>query len=358
MAFYKNFETGDVIFDNATVTSGIFQDGASSIITFHSSSTQYTNTGDYNVDAYRYDPSNNASASVQFGVVYGHRDGSGSLGTKGATGDRTTAAVFGQFNNMINPAQTTTFKFGDVTSKHFYAVVFNRARMRERMEAGGWELHIGSGSFGAGASAGHVIKLIDDSSTSGGTGEARSALASPEYSVVTGSIANGVHTAASSMSSPTGSYGTFYPKLGVVLLNPTALGGAVAAPVGTVGSAILGIPTATGSNTDERNDLTLFKSIKSGSYFQAKREEDVTSRHYFVRAKASEFNATSNDTYYETTSAGTKRVIAGLASDNKTYITSVGLYNAESELLAVAKLSQPILKSKSREALIKVKLDF
>ena len=49
MAFYKNFETGDVIFDNATVTSGIFQDGASSIITFHSSSTQYTNTGDYNV---------------------------------------------------------------------------------------------------------------------------------------------------------------------------------------------------------------------------------------------------------------------------------------------------------------------
>ena len=104
--------------------------------------------------------------------------------------------------------------------------------------------------------------------------------------------------------------------------------------------------------------MTLFKSIKSGSYFQAKREEDVTSRHYFVRAKASEFNATSNDTYYETTSAGTKRVIAGLASDNKTYITSVGLYNAENELLAVAKLSQPILKSKSREALIKVKLDF
>ena len=358
MAFYKNFENGDVVFDNATITSGLFQDGGSSIDAFHSSSTQHTNTGDYNIDVYRYDPSSNASASVQFGVSYGHRDGSGSLGTKGATGDRTTAAIFGQFNNIINPAQTTNFTFGSITSEHFYAIVFNRARTRERMESGGWELHLGSGSFGAGASSGHVIKLIDDSSTSKGTGNTRSALGTPEYSVVSGSVANGVHTAAADMTSATGSYGLFYPKLGVILLNPIALGGGVAAPVGTNGSAILGIPTVTGSNSDDRNNLTFFKSIKSGSYFQAKREEDVTSRHYFVRAKSTEFNSTSNDSYYETTSAGTKRIIPGLASEQKTYITSVGLYNDDSELLAIAKLSQPILKSKSREALIKVKLDF
>ena len=50
--------------------------------------------------------------------------------------------------------------------------------------------------------------------------------------------------------------------------------------------------------------------------------------------------------------------MAGMRSDPKTYITTVGMYNSENELLAVAKLSQPILKSKSREALIKVKLDF
>ena len=358
MAFYKNFENGDIVFDNATVTSGIFQDGGSSIDAFHTASTQYTNTGDYNIDAYRYDPSNNASASVQFGVVYGHKDGSGSLGTRGATGDRTTAAIFGQFNNIINPAQTTAFTFGSITSEHFYGIVFNRARTRERMESGGWELHLGSGSFGAGASSGHVIKLIDDSSTSKGTGNVRSALGTPEYNIVSGSIADGVHTAASDMGTTTGSYGLFYPKLGVILLNPAAISGLEVNPVGSVGSSILGIPTVSGSNTDNRNDLTLFKSIKSGSYFQAKREEDITSRHYFVRAKSTEFNSTSNDSYYETTAAGTKRIIPGLASDQKTYITSVGLYNEDSDLLAIAKLSQPILKSKSREALIKVKLDF
>jgi hypothetical protein len=34
------------------------------------------------------------------------------------------------------------------------------------------------------------------------------------------------------------------------------------------------------------------------------------------------------------------------------------LYNNANELLAIAKLSKPILKSRAREALIKVKLDF
>ena len=44
--------------------------------------------------------------------------------------------------------------------------------------------------------------------------------------------------------------------------------------------------------------------------------------------------------------------------DPKTFVTQVGLYNENSELLAIAKLSKPVLKSFSREAVIKVKLDF
>ena len=88
------------------------------------------------------------------------------------------------------------------------------------------------------------------------------------------------------------------------------------------------------------------------------RNEEITSTHYFVRATSNQFNATTNETYYTQSAAGQKQIIAGLATDPKTYITTVGLYNAASELLAVAKLSQPILKSTSREALIKVKLDF
>ena len=44
--------------------------------------------------------------------------------------------------------------------------------------------------------------------------------------------------------------------------------------------------------------------------------------------------------------------------DPKSYITTIGLYNEDNELVAVAKLSVPILKSFDTETLIKVKLDF
>ena len=345
---YRNFGNNDTSTDIGVVTSGVWQDGASNIETFFTSSTQYTNTGDYNIDIYRYDPANNASASVQFGLAYGHRDGSGSLGTKGATGDRTTAAIFGQINNLINPPQTTTFTFQDnTTSKQCYAIVLNRARMREAIEPGGWELHL-SASFQDGAPSGTKIKLIDDSSTNNGGNTFQRNFA-PEYNVVSGTLIGGttIKTAASAEDSTQGSYGTFYPSLGVILLNPERLSGAG-----------LHLITNSGSNADNRNNRKLFDCITGGGYFQMKRKEEITSTHYFVRATSQEFNATTNETFYTQSAAGTKQVIAGLATDPKTYITTVGLYNTDNELLAVAKLSQPILKSTSREALIKVKLDF
>jgi len=338
---YKAFTGEDVSNDIGIVTSGVWQDGASSIETFFSSSTQYTNTGDYNIDVYRYDPSNNASASVQFGLVYGHKEGSGSLGTKGATGDRTTAATFGQFNNLINPPETTTFTFqGNTTAKQFYAISLNRARMREAIEPGGWELHLKNGA--------NEIKLIDDSSTNKG-GNTFERNFSPEYNIVSGTLVGGttIKTAAASEDSTMGSYGTFYPSLGMLILNPERLSGAP-----------LGLLTASGSNTDSRNNRKLFDTIVGGGYFQMKRKEEITSTHYFVRATSANFNSTTNETYFTQSVAGVKEIIPGMKQDPKTYITSVGLYNNANELLAIAKLSRPILKSRAREALIKVKLDF
>ena len=42
----------------------------------------------------------------------------------------------------------------------------------------------------------------------------------------------------------------------------------------------------------------------------------------------------------------------------QTYITTVGMYNDTNELIAVAKISRPLLKDFTKEALIRVKLDF
>ena len=72
--------------------------------------------------------------------------------------------------------------------------------------------------------------------------------------------------------------------------------------------------------------------------------------------KNAEYNFSNNPSYV-TGSVG-QLAQSSFVNDPKTYVTTVGLYNDQRELLAVAKLSKPLLKSFSREALIRVKLDF
>ena len=99
-----------------------------------------------------------------------------------------------------------------------------------------------------------------------------------------------------------------------------------------------------------------YNSIKSGSSFQARREEEISSTNYFVRVNNKNFHFSSNPTF--STGSDGSLTQGTFFKDPKTVITQVGLYNDENELLAIAKLSKPILKSYSREAIIKVKLDF
>ena len=116
----------------------------------------------------------------------------------------------------------------------------------------------------------------------------------------------------------------------------------------------LGTVTSTGDNDD--NSLRLFNKIDDGDYFQARREEQIKSSHFFCRVESDKYNWSQNPTYFDSTT--TELTNTTFIQDPKAYITTVGLYNNNNELLAVAKLSQPLLKSRDREAVIKVRLDF
>jgi len=93
----------------------------------------------------------------------------------------------------------------------------------------------------------------------------------------------------------------------------------------------------------------------------AKKQEVTKSYIYFVRAKNSKFNHSNNPSFVSA-SGGQNMIRPSIRNaDNNspiTYITTVGLYNDASELLAVGKVSNPIYKSYASEALIKVKVDF
>mgnify|MGYP001166711392 CR=1 FL=1 len=99
----------------------------------------------------------------------------------------------------------------------------------------------------------------------------------------------------------------------------------------------------------------LMPSTKTGG-IQARSSEQVKSTYYFVRVKNAEYNYSNNPSFV-TGSLG-ELAFSTFINDPQVYITTVGLYNERKELLATAKLSQALLKNFTREALIKVKLDF
>ena len=149
-----------------------------------------------------------------------------------------------------------------------------------------------------------------------------------------------------------GSYGLFLPDIGTIILNGDAL------DLNDVQGINLG--TVQTSNTEGENNEKIYQAISGSGIispsFGLNSEETITSDFVFVRARNSEFNYSTNPSYI---SGSTGEVAYNYFINNpQTYMTTVGLYNDENDLLAVAKLSKPLNKDFTKEALIRVKLDF
>jgi hypothetical protein len=86
---------------------------------------------------------------------------------------------------------------------------------------------------------------------------------------------------------------------------------------------------------------------------------NINSTLIFCRAQADEFNYSSNPTF---TDSGNRIVVIDVGQEDTqqsfTYVSSVGLYDANDNLLAVAKLSRPVQKSSERDLTLRVRLDF
>jgi hypothetical protein len=102
--------------------------------------------------------------------------------------------------------------------------------------------------------------------------------------------------------------------------------------------------------------LYLAISGSTAKTFTLNSQESVTSDFIFVRPRSSEFNYSENPSFV-TGSTG-EVLYSSFINNPQVYITTVGMYNDANELLAVAKLSRPLLKDFTKEALIRVKLDF
>ena len=352
---YKRFGEFDKV--NAkieVVTTGLWSSDSGSLMSFFTASSQTDQSGKYYYNVYQTDPIDTDIEEVQFALAYGHVDGSGSVTLDiDPNGLLPTKATYAQYKSMLLDPTLTKFKFDNsvaaaTDSNDIYVINVARARYRESMDAGNWSLKV-SGSNG-------LFTFIDNSGKKFGDSYG---LSGNVFKVVSGSLNLGTQNEATiaNTTDPTSGegYGLFYPDRGIIILNPKAVGNVVGSVFNenfqTVGTLLPSYSTA----ADMENHKRIYHAIRAGKDFDARRTENVSTQHFFVRATNREFNYSNNPTYLDADGFFTEPTFE---TDPQTFITTIGLLNDANECVAVAKTSQPIVKSFDREVLIKVKLSF
>lgn len=369
-------------------TYGIWLDYTGSatgnLVTFFTCSSD---TGSYKKSVYN-SQCFTCSSVPHFDIAYGHDGGSGSRDLGGFDWLTPSNAVYGQYRSLcLDPIQRR-FKIGDREIFHFYAINVHRERMGDRLDEGNIEINLAelSGSAfltGGGsrnthtgsnvklAGTGKVLRLIDDTKLDlttlttnaystfyrdiSGSMCHLSTSAGKVFYIVSGSLEDGIFSGSASTGSTNQPhvYGLSFPQQGIIILDAELLDQSAS------------FLTTTGSDVAGDNAMKLFTAMSgaalqtdlSGDYlgFQARKLKYEYVEQYFIRVKNQEYNFTNNPTYV-TGSEGD--IITDFYDKPQVYLTQVGLYNNQKELLAVAKLSSPIYKSYTEEALLEVILRY
>ena len=337
MAF-KRFDPEDFVVSSDSITSTLWSTGAPTLTEFYTSSVQAAgSSGNYYLSVYQT-ASTLPTSQVQFDIAYADSLGSGSaLYNPIVPQNSYTKTIYGQYRSLILEDENASFIFGTgnnvVTGSFFWVLSIERANYKQSLFPGSLNLQL-SGSGG-------IINLTDNSQD---TTVNTFIGATQVYQLISGSNGTAGNLSGSGYVSNSGSYGLVFPELGTILLNPFA-----------VSQSIRLFPSRS-NNADGLNNQRLFNSIVLGDSFALNSQETVTSDYVFVRARNSEFNYSENPSFI---SGSTGEVIYdNFINAPQVYITTVGMYNDSNDLLAVAKMSRPLLKDFTKEALVRVKLDF
>lgn len=344
---FITLDPADFVVSSEAITATLWSGGNPTLSTFYTSSTQEAgSSGNFYLNVYQTE-STDANAAIQFAIAYGNILGSGSQDYNLAVdGYSPTATIYGQWQDLVIGDENTNFAFGTITSSQFYVLSIDRTRYKEALALGTLSLTL-TGSSGS-------ITLTDNSNYT--TAVTTTGAGVTVYQLITGSQGTKATitsaNTANGYSANSGSYGWLLPQLGAIILNPLAL-----ADFATSGGIGFQYNASSGSTTPSTTpNRSMFNALRGSHNFMLNSQETITSDYVFVRARSSEFNYSENPSYI---SGSTGEVLYPYFINNpQTYITTIGLYNDSTELLAVAKLSRPLLKNFTKEALVRVKLDF
>ena len=251
---------------------------------------------------------------------------------------------------------------GGTKIRECYFLNFSRILVKDEIKKGTFELELGtSDGFAHGdAIFGERVKLTDFSGSDGYYVNSPAG----EYGVLYATASSGTNILKSNQYH---AVGLLFYQAGVAVLsgsifNDDADAGVLADGVGTVNmiggaGGLSGFNTVTGSTIE-----TMATALRQRIYnVKFNNTTELNSTIYFCRVNNSEFNYSANPTYLSTSSGGPSEIVVkdgSVSTDPHSYITTVGLYSADNELLAVAKVSEPLKKDPSNELTLRVRLDY
>lgn len=340
---YKRLDPEDISISAESVVAPLFSNGEKYLTSFFTSSNQVASSnGRFYFNVFHQNPNpgsaNQTTALSQFSVAYGHKTGLGAAPyNSGEVGKSPTSTIYGQYRNLVFGDEDIDFTFGSIAQDDFYVLSFDRARYKEKLLPGSFNIVLTKGD--------KTLNLTDNSKDVTSisfvdAGRVFEIVSGSDGSAYTGLNNNGFTTSQ-------GSYGKFLPDVGVAILNASALD--------LNSTQGLNLETEVTTAGTEENNKKIFAAITAGASGSLQSEETVSSNFVFVRVRNSEFNYSTNPS--NITGSGELRHDVMINSP-QAYITTVGLYNDNNDLLAIAKLSRPLLKDFTKEALIRIKLDY
>ena len=340
MATINRYGEGDVVMSTDKVVTSTWSDNTNNLTKFFTSSIQANQTdpnsqGNFFINAY-HKATSSVDAEVQFSVGYGHKEGKGAkdfTNDTGSFGFSAAKVIYNQYRQLVYGDETQNFTFSTHTPKDIYFININRSRYRHNLKPGSLNLKLKNGS--------DILLLTDDSVTTSGSAVITNL--GRQFNLVSGSSGVMLGTSIAQVGT-TSSYGFVYPDAGLIILNPDALD-----------ADDLNLVSTKSANSNGNNGTKLLTVMEAGNQFIVDSEERITSQYYFTRVKNFEFNYSSNPSFID--DQGSLN-FTSMIDMPRVYISTIGLYNDEGDLLAVAKLSQPVAKDFTKEALIRVKLDY
>jgi len=231
------------------------------------------------------------------------------------------------------------------------AMFINFARLlgKDEIKKGSFSLTLGTGSIDFKNAMNDRITIEDTN-------------AQNDYRVNSPAGEYGILSCSTGAGSGTPSCGLIFYQAGVVVLSSSVFGA-------TNAGGILPNPSAgTYVAMDKTNGNSLTASLTGSAIsgtcdglrhriynMSFNNTTELNSTIHFCRINHNDYNYSANPTYL----SSSKIVVKNNTQDAPvSYITTVGLYSADNELLAVAKLSEPLKKDPTNEMTVRVRLDY